>query len=102
MTNSWNSWSKQDLSAQQAPLLEIELDQSAQGCITRFIGDLTAETLPALWSLEPILMNESRVSLGLSRITTIDSAGLEATLILISAINATEGYLTIGSRLRWN
>jgi ABC-type transporter Mla MlaB component len=78
------------------PLLQIELLESPSGCLARLSGDLVGETTAGLWSIEPMLTNEARVVLDLSGITTIDSAGLEATLRLMDAIRNFGGRLTIG------
>jgi ABC-type transporter Mla MlaB component len=82
----------------EAPLLEIELLEDASGgCLARMSGHLVGETASALWSIEPMMANEARVVLDLSGVTTIDSAGLEATVRLMDAIRAFGGSLTIGS-----
>lgn len=84
--------------SKDAPLLEIELlEDTSGGCLARMSGHLVGETASALWSIEPMMANEARVVLDLSGVTTIDSAGLEATVRLMDAIRAFGGSLTIGS-----
>ena len=53
----------------EAPLLEIELMEIANGCLARLSGDLVSETRAALWSIEPMLANEARVALDVSGVT---------------------------------
>jgi ABC-type transporter Mla MlaB component len=77
-------------------MLRIELVEGPRGCLVRFSGDLVGDTSVCLWSIEPMLINEARVTLDLSGITSIDVAGLEAALRLMGAIHAFGGRLTIG------
>jgi ABC-type transporter Mla MlaB component len=77
-------------------MLRIELVEGPRGCLARLSGDLVGETSACLWSIEPMLINEARVALDLSGITSIDGAGLEAALRLMGAIHAFGGRLTIG------
>jgi ABC-type transporter Mla MlaB component len=59
-------------------------------------GHLVKDTMAALWSVESMVVNESRVVIDLSGVVTIDSAGLEATVRLMDAIRSFGGRLTIG------
>ena len=67
-----------ELEGRDAPLLQVELAESPHGYLARFRGDLVAETTGVLWGIEPILLNETRVSLDLSGVTSVDQAGLKA------------------------
>jgi ABC-type transporter Mla MlaB component len=80
----------------EAPLLQVELVDSPRGYLARFSGDLVAETTGVLWGIEPILLNETRISVDLSGVTSVDQAGLKATLKLIEALHAFGGKLTLG------
>jgi hypothetical protein len=79
----------------EAPLFEVELAESPSGYLARFRGDLVAETLGVLWGIEPILLNEPRVSLDLSGVTSVDRAGLEAALKLVEALHTFGGRLIL-------
>jgi ABC-type transporter Mla MlaB component len=78
------------------PLLEIELMEIANGCLARLSGDLVAETRAGLWTIEPMLANEARVSLDVSGVTSIDGSGLEAALRLMNAVHTSGGTVTFG------
>ena len=80
-----------------APLLQVELAESPRGYLARFTGDLVAETTGVLRGIEPILLNETRVSLDLSGVTSVDQAGLRAALNLVEVLHACGGRLTIGA-----
>jgi len=80
----------------EAPLLEIELMEIANGCLARLSGDLVSETRAALWSIEPMLANEARVALDVSGVTSIDGSGLEAALRLMHAVHIFGGTVTLG------
>jgi hypothetical protein len=75
------------------PLLEVELAESPSGFLARFRGDLVAETIGVLIGIEPILLNETRVSFDLSEIRSVDQAGLKAALKLVASLHA------LGARL---
>jgi len=81
-------------------LLQVELVEVPRGYLARFRGDLVAETTGVLWGIEPILLNETRVSLDFSGVTSVDQAGLKATLNLVEALHACGGRLTIGAQSR--
>src|ERR1700722_19909662 len=81
---------------QTTPLLQIGLRENAYGCVVQLTGDLIGDTSAGLFSIEPMLANEARVALDLSGVTSIDGAGLEATVRLIDAIHTFGGRLTIG------
>lgn len=85
------------LEGRDAPLLQVELAESPRGYLARFRGDLVAETAGVLRGIEPILVNETRVSLDLSGVTSVDQVGLEAALNLVEALHAYGGRLTIGA-----
>ncbi len=76
-----------------APLLEVELAESPGGYLARFRGDPVAETMAVLWGIEPMLLNETRVSFDVSGVTSVDQAGLKAALKLVGALH------TFGERL---
>lgn len=83
---------------EESPLLQIELlEDTSGGCVARMTGHLVGDTAAALWSIGPMMSNETRVVLDLSGVVTIDSAGLEATARLMDAIRAFGGRLIIGS-----
>jgi ABC-type transporter Mla MlaB component len=96
VTNVVNGSSKRKAVKPEVPNLEIELVESPSGCIARLRGDLLAETRLGLWSVEPILINEVGITLDLSGVTAIDSAGLEAILMLIGSVQASGRRLAIG------
>jgi|HubBroStandDraft_5_1064220.scaffolds.fasta_scaffold239779_3 ABC-type transporter Mla MlaB component len=86
-----------EMQARELPCLQIELvEDTSGGCLARMSGHLVGETAGALWSIEPMMANETRVVLDLSGVVTIDGAGLEATIRLMDAIRSFGGSLTIG------
>jgi ABC-type transporter Mla MlaB component len=86
-----------EVQSRESPLLQIELmEDTSGGCLARMSGHLVGETAGALWSIEPMMANETRVVLDLSGVVAIDGAGLEATMRLMDAIRAFGGRLTIG------
>ncbi len=78
------------------PRLDIELLGDVSGSQVRMTGDVVAQTSTALWGIEPILMNEARVTFDLSAVTSIDGAGLEAVLSLMDSVRSFGGSLVIG------
>jgi hypothetical protein len=85
-----------DAADAEGPLLEIELMEIPNGCLARLSGDLIWETRAGLPSIEPMMANETRVTLDVSGLTSIDRAGLEAALRLICAIHAFGGTVLFG------
>jgi ABC-type transporter Mla MlaB component len=83
--------------SRDAPLLEVELAESPGGYLARFRGELVAETMAVLWGIEPILLNETRVSIDVSGVTSVDQAGLIAALKLVEALHAFGGSLTFAA-----
>ena len=83
------------------PLLQIELAECSDGCLAMFRGDLVAETTGALWGVEPILVNEARVALDLSGVTSVDRAGLEAALGMVGVLHTTGGRISIWGEAEW-
>jgi ABC-type transporter Mla MlaB component len=77
-------------------MLEIELVPQSTGCTARFFGDLVAGTCTALWGAESVLLHESHVTMDLSGITSMDSAGLEAALSLMDAVRHRGGMIKVG------
>jgi hypothetical protein len=82
--HQWNSglWRDADpgslveTQSEESPLLQIELlEDTSGGCVARMTGHLVGDTAAALWSIEPMMANETRVVLDLSGVVTIDSAG---------------------------
>jgi ABC-type transporter Mla MlaB component len=81
----------------EAPLLQVELGERPYGYLARFRGELVAETMGVLWDIEPLLLNESRISLDLSGVTSVDQAGLIAALKLVEALHSFGGRLSLGA-----
>jgi ABC-type transporter Mla MlaB component len=88
--------SSEEAADNERPFLEIELVEISKGCLARFSGDLVAETRAGLWSIEPMLVNEVRVALDVSGVTSIDGSGLEAALRLINTVHTFGGTVTFG------
>jgi ABC-type transporter Mla MlaB component len=86
-----------DTESRGAPLLEVELAESPRGYLARFRGDLVAETTAVLWGIEPMLLNETRVSIDVSGVTSVDQAGLKAALKLVEALHAFGGSLSFAA-----
>jgi ABC-type transporter Mla MlaB component len=82
--------------ARGSAMLEIELVPQSTGCTARFFGDLVAGTCTALWGAESVLLHESHVTMDLSGITSMDSAGLEAALSLMDAVRHRGGMVKVG------
>jgi hypothetical protein len=57
------------------PKLDIELVGGATGSHVRISGDIVAGTGTALWGIESLLMNETRVTFDFSVVTSIDGSG---------------------------
>lgn len=79
------------------PRLEVELAESPGGYLARFRGDLVADTMAVLWGIEPILLNETRVSFDVSGVTSVDQAGLKAALKLVEALHTCGGHLSFAA-----
>ena len=70
------------------PSLEITLDGGASECHVQFGGDVVEKTRSALWTLEPLLMNERNITFDVSQIRSVDVAGLEAALNLMQFVHS--------------
>jgi len=79
------------------PSLEITLDGGAAGCHVKFGGDVVEQTRTALWTIEPLLMNETSVTFDVSQIRSVDVAGLEAALNLMQFVHSSGVNFTIGA-----
>jgi len=77
------------------PSLEITLDGGAAGCLVKFGGDVVEQTRTALWTLEPLLMNETSITFDVSKIRSVDVAGLEAALNLMQFVHSSGVNFTI-------
>jgi hypothetical protein len=78
-----------------SPMLEIELAESSEGFLARFVGAVVAETSAVVRSIEPMLINEARVVLDFCGVTGMDGAGLQAAVRLMDAIYTFGGSLTV-------
>jgi anti-anti-sigma regulatory factor len=76
-----------------SPLLEIELAESSEGLLARFVGVIVAETAPVVRSIEPMLINEARVVLDFCGVTGMDGVGLQAAVKLMDAVYTFGGKL---------
>jgi hypothetical protein len=77
-------------------VLRIELVESSDGYLARFVGEIIAETTGALRSIEPMLINEARVIFDFCGVTSVDGAGLQAAVKLMDAVYTFGGRLRVG------
>jgi hypothetical protein len=78
-----------------SPLLEIELAESSEGFLARFVGVIVAETAAVVRSIEPMLINEARVILDFCGVTGMDGAGLQAAVKLLDSVYTFGGRLIV-------
>jgi anti-anti-sigma regulatory factor len=84
-----------EIAASDRPLLQIEPSEDGCGCVVLFSGSATRAAAIAILSIEPMSINEGRVTLDISKVTSFDADGLRAVAAAMDSARAFGGTLNI-------